>query len=138
MFDITDCLDTIEWEPFIEDEKAWDDIIDLHPIASTSPCWAYSTSNLSPFSQILLSGISSSSLPQRNLHSPIKSLQKEAYDPQIVITNLKFLQDFKNEYLKTRIGKGNHHLRCFPTCRERGHVDRGFCGEMMKIELTIE
>ena len=52
--------------------------------------------------------------------------------------DLQFLNKhlFTDEYQRNNKAKGRKNLRCFPACREHGHVDTGYCGRPVTVELN--
>ena len=43
---------------------------------------------------------------------------------------------FKAQYVRNNRGKGAKSLRCFPTHKTQGHVQRGFCGSGIHVQVT--
>jgi hypothetical protein len=54
--------------------------------------------------------------------------------------DLQFLnpQQFRDEYQRNNKAKGRKNLRCFPACREHGHVDTGYCGRPIMASLKYD
>ena len=53
------------------------------------------------------------------------------------ILQIEFLDDFKTEYQRNNKAKGRKNLRCFPGCREEGHVDNNYCGRPIRVSVTF-
>ena len=43
---------------------------------------------------------------------------------------------FKAQYVRNNRGKGAKSVRCFPTHKTQGHVQRGFCGSGIHVQVT--
>jgi hypothetical protein len=54
----------------------------------------------------------------------------------LAIVQISFVDSFKEEYQRNNKAKGRKHLRCFPGCKDAGHIDNNYCGRPVLVDVT--
>ena len=52
------------------------------------------------------------------------------------IVSIDFKDKLRDYYQRNNKAKGRKHLRCFPGCKQSGHVDNNYCGRPVLVDVT--
>lgn len=56
----------------------------------------------------------------------------------ISVQDIQFLCHFSDWYGRNNRTCGQKSIRCFPSCKSTGHVERGFCGSHLTVQFRMQ